>query len=109
MLEHILGDGPASRLFHEIRERRALAYSVGSALSLSKQLLENADRGAKDRVVVLISDGEDLSGEITDNLAALKDAGIKIPYPQRELRWHEQPAKAKKKANTKLPRGRRKA
>jgi predicted Zn-dependent peptidase len=34
VLEHILGDGPASRLFHEIRERRALAYSVGSSLSL---------------------------------------------------------------------------
>jgi len=34
VLEHVLGDGPASRLFHEIRERRALAYSVGSSLSL---------------------------------------------------------------------------
>ncbi len=34
VLEHVLGDGPASRLFFEVRERRALAYSVGSALSL---------------------------------------------------------------------------
>lgn len=34
VLEHILGDGPASRLFYEVRERRSLAYAVGSALSL---------------------------------------------------------------------------
>lgn len=34
VLEHVLGDGPASRLFHEVREVRSLAYSVGSSLSL---------------------------------------------------------------------------
>ncbi len=34
VLEHVLGDGPASRLFNEVRELRSLAYSVGSALSL---------------------------------------------------------------------------
>ena len=34
VLEHVLGDGPASRLFFEVREQRALAYSVGSALAL---------------------------------------------------------------------------
>ncbi len=39
----------------------------------------------------------------------LKDAGIKIPYPQRELRWHEAPSAPKKKSNTKTPRPRRKA
>lgn len=33
ILEHVLGDGPASRLFQEIRERRGLAYTVGSSLS----------------------------------------------------------------------------
>lgn len=34
VLEHVLGDGPASRLFYEVREQRSLAYSVGSSLSL---------------------------------------------------------------------------
>ncbi|MBM3685118.1 MAG: insulinase family protein [Actinobacteria bacterium] len=33
VLDHLLGDGPASRLFQEVRERRGLAYSVGSAYS----------------------------------------------------------------------------
>jgi Ca-activated chloride channel family protein len=52
--------------------------NIGAALSISKQLLESADRGAKDRVVVLISDGEDLSGELNENLKALKEAGVRI-------------------------------
>lgn len=52
--------------------------NIGAALALSKQVLDNADRGAKDRVVVLISDGEDLTGEIDDGLDALKDAKIRI-------------------------------
>lgn len=52
--------------------------NIGAALTLSKQLLDNADRGAKDRVVVLISDGEDLAGEGEEALATLKEANIKI-------------------------------
>jgi predicted Zn-dependent peptidase len=32
-LEHVLGDGPASRLFQEVREQRGLAYTVGSSLA----------------------------------------------------------------------------
>ncbi len=41
-------------------------------------MLEGADRGAKDRVVVLLSDGEDLSGEVGEATEALKAAGIKV-------------------------------
>jgi len=33
VLDHLLGDGPASRLFQEVRENRGLAYNVGSAVS----------------------------------------------------------------------------
>jgi predicted Zn-dependent peptidase len=33
VLEHVLGDGPASRLFQEVREQRGLAYTVGSSLA----------------------------------------------------------------------------
>jgi Ca-activated chloride channel homolog len=52
--------------------------NIGAALQLAQSMLENADRGAKDRVVVLLSDGEDLSGEEMDAAESLKAAGIKV-------------------------------
>ncbi len=52
--------------------------NIGAALQTSKQVLDGADRGAKDRVVVLLSDGEDLSGEVGEAIEALKAAGIKV-------------------------------
>lgn len=52
--------------------------NIGAALLTSKQVLDGADRGAKDRVVVLLSDGEDLSGEVGEATEALKAAGIKV-------------------------------
>jgi len=33
VLSHALGDGPSSRLYEEVRERRGLAYSVASSLA----------------------------------------------------------------------------
>lgn len=52
--------------------------NIGAALLLSRQVLDNADRGAKDKVIVLISDGEDLEGEITEGVDALKEAGAQV-------------------------------
>ncbi|MCE9667503.1 VWA domain-containing protein [Myxococcus stipitatus] len=52
--------------------------NVGAALRLAKQVLDNADRGSKERVVVLLSDGEDLGGEVGDATDALKEAGIQV-------------------------------
>lgn len=52
--------------------------NIGAALLLSRQVLENADRGAKDRVVVLLSDGEDLTGDIGDGVDALKEIGARV-------------------------------
>ncbi len=52
--------------------------NIGAALLLSRQVLENADRGAKDRVVVLLSDGEDLDGEIGEGIDALKELGARV-------------------------------
>jgi len=52
--------------------------NIGAALATAERVLEGADRGAKDRVVVLLSDGEDLSGEVGDATDALKAAGIKV-------------------------------
>lgn len=52
--------------------------NIGAALMLARQTFDNADRGAKDRVVVLLSDGEDLTGEIDQGLEALKEIGARI-------------------------------
>ena len=52
--------------------------NIGAALTTAMSVLEGADRGAKDRVVVLLSDGEDLSGEVGEATEALKGAGIKV-------------------------------
>jgi Ca-activated chloride channel homolog len=52
--------------------------NIGAALKLSKQVLDGADRGAKDKVIVLISDGEDMGGEITEGLEDLKESGVRI-------------------------------
>lgn len=52
--------------------------NIGAALLLSRQVLDAADRGAKDRVVVLLSDGEDLTGEISEGVDALKEIGARV-------------------------------
>jgi Ca-activated chloride channel family protein len=52
--------------------------NIGAALSLSKQLLDNAERGAKERLIVLLSDGEDLTGDIEEALDGLKEGGIRV-------------------------------
>lgn len=52
--------------------------NIGAALLLSRQVLENADRGSKDKVIVLLSDGEDLGGEVAEGLEAVKEVGARI-------------------------------
>jgi Ca-activated chloride channel family protein len=52
--------------------------NIGAALLLARQVFDAADRGAKDRVVVLLSDGEDLTGEIDQGIAALKEDGARV-------------------------------
>lgn len=52
--------------------------NIGAALMTARDVLEGADCGAKDRVVVLLSDGEDLSGEVGEATEALHAAGIKV-------------------------------
>lgn len=51
---------------------------IGGALSLSKQVIENAGGAARDRVVVLLSDGEDFGGDIDEALAALKALNVRV-------------------------------
>ena len=52
--------------------------NIGAALLLAKQVLDDADRGSKDRVVVLLSDGEDLSGQVGPAGTELREAGIRV-------------------------------
>ncbi len=52
--------------------------NIGAALLLSKQVLTNADHGAKDKVVVLISDGEDLEGDVSSGVDALKEIEARV-------------------------------
>ncbi|XXF76516.1 VWA domain-containing protein [Myxococcaceae bacterium GXIMD 01537] len=52
--------------------------NVGAALKLAKQVMDNADRGSKERVVVLLSDGEDLFGEVDESVRELKEAGVQV-------------------------------
>ncbi|MDC0709673.1 VWA domain-containing protein [Stigmatella sp. ncwal1] len=52
--------------------------NIGAALKLASQVLSNADRGAKERAVVLLSDGEDLFGEVGEATEALKDGGVQV-------------------------------
>jgi Ca-activated chloride channel family protein len=52
--------------------------NIGEALTLARQVLDNADRGSKERVVVLLSDGEDLTGQVDEAVAALKEARVQV-------------------------------
>jgi Ca-activated chloride channel homolog len=52
--------------------------NIGAALMIAKDLFEAADRGSKDKVVVLLSDGEDLSNDLSDGISAIKEAGAKV-------------------------------
>ncbi len=52
--------------------------NIGAALNLAEQVLENADRGAKERVIVLLSDGEDLFGEVSEAVDGLKQQHVQV-------------------------------
>lgn len=51
---------------------------VGEALEVSMGVLQSAERGTKDRAVLLLTDGEDLAGEGMAAAKRLADAGIRI-------------------------------
>ena len=52
--------------------------NIGGALSLAQKVLTQADRGAKDKVVVLISDGEDLTGDIAEGIESLTGINARV-------------------------------
>jgi Ca-activated chloride channel homolog len=74
----LTSDYAAAKLFLRAVDPESMPQggtNIGAALLLSRQVLESADRGAKDRVVVLLSDGEDVTGDVGD---AIKDFGARV-------------------------------
>jgi Ca-activated chloride channel family protein len=51
---------------------------LGAALLTAKRAFEQAERGSKEKVVVLLSDGEDLEGDLDQGLDALKAVGARV-------------------------------
>lgn len=77
----LTSDYAAARLFLRAVDPTSMPQggtNLGAALTLSKKLLDSADRGAKEKVVLLLSDGEDLFGEVSEGVRALKEAGVKV-------------------------------
>jgi Ca-activated chloride channel family protein len=77
----LTSDYSAAKLFLKAVETEQMqegGTNIGAALQKSKDVFEGAERGAKEKVVILISDGEDLSGEIDEGLDALKEAGVRV-------------------------------
>jgi len=77
----LTSDYAAAKMFLRAIDPEAMpegGTNIGAALLLSRQVLDDADRGAKDRVVVLISDGEDLSGAISEGVDALKEINARV-------------------------------
>lgn len=77
----LTSDYAAARLF--LKEARPEQMqqggtNIGAALELAKKVFDGADRGSKDKVVVLLSDGEDLSDEYGTVLEELKEGGVRI-------------------------------
>lgn len=52
--------------------------NIGAALLAARELFDNAERGAKDRVVVLLSDGEDVVGEVSEGIKALQEINARV-------------------------------
>jgi Ca-activated chloride channel homolog len=51
---------------------------IAAALRLSREVLDSAERGARSRVVLLVSDGGELSPGAAQAAAVLADAGIRV-------------------------------
>lgn len=77
----LTSDYSAAKLFLRAVEPNEMPQGgtdIGGALQLSKQILDNAGGGARDRVVVLLSDGEDFGGDVAEAVSALKQANIRV-------------------------------
>lgn len=77
----LTGDYAAAKMFLRAIDPNSMPQGgtdIGGALRVARQVLDNADRGTKDKVVVLISDGEDLGGDVSDGVDGLKEIGARV-------------------------------
>lgn len=77
----LTSDYSAAKMFLKAVEPEQMqegGTNIGEALELSKKVLDSADRGSKDKVVVLLSDGEDLEGGALRAAEELKRVGILV-------------------------------
>jgi Ca-activated chloride channel family protein len=77
----LTSDYAAAKMFLRAVDPEQMAEggtNIGAALEKAEEVFEGAERGAKEKVIVLISDGEDLSGEIQEGLDALKESAVRV-------------------------------
>ena len=74
-------DYAAAKLFLRAIDPEAIpsqGTAIASALRTAKEMFEAAADGAKSRVVLLLSDGEDHSGQVEAATRSLAEAGIRV-------------------------------
>ena len=74
-------DYDAAKLFLRAVDPREMPQGgtdIGGALELCREVLENGGGASRDRVIVLLSDGEDFGGDVDRAVAELKAAGIRV-------------------------------
>lgn len=77
----LTSDYGAAKLFLRAIDPEAIpsqGTAIAEALSTAGSMLENADRGAKTRVVLLLTDGEDHEGDVDAAASKLEEGGVRV-------------------------------
>jgi len=77
----LTSDAAAARLFLRAVGPDAIPQqgtALANALLGAREVLEASERGARSKVVLVVSDGEDQEGGVEDAAQALADAGIRV-------------------------------
>ena len=77
----LTSDYGAAKLFLRAVDPDAMpaqGTALAQALQTAGQMLRSADRGAKTKVVLLLSDGEDHEGDVVAAAEALKEDGVRV-------------------------------
>lgn len=77
----LTGDYDAAKLFLRAIDPDAMptqGTAIADALRAAAHMLRAADRGAKSKAVLLLSDGEDHQGDVEAAARALRDEGVRV-------------------------------
>lgn len=77
----LTSDAAAARLFLRAAAPDAMpeqGTALAEALAAAREVLESAEHGARSKVVLVVSDGEDQEGGAADAARALAEAGIRV-------------------------------